>query len=275
MLSEMSLTHLPLAELLRDHPILQGTGDSLPREILECGLVQLYTPGEFLSREGDPAEHYWLLCAGSVRVFYTSPDGYEVTVKIFSAPAAWAEMEVLTHHCHIEDCVAVDRTTVVKIARPHLENLLDAHPRFMRNILYDTSARFLIAAQHERALAFAPVSERLANLLLAYVRMYGVPVEGGVGIRIKLSQGDLARGLGVNKRSITRTLTEWQAEGFLSKRGQNYVILDLPQLEARASRDLVGIDWVAGSRMNEGKGTAPRTKTRAPVAGTKRQARKG
>lgn len=245
-------------QAVASHPIFEGVSAEVRARVLLEGRIQTFEPGELLSREGEPANDYWVLCSGSVRVYYSSPDGVEVTVKIFGAPAAWAEMEVLTGHAHIEDCSAVDRSTVLRLKRQNFEALLEASPRFMRNVLTDTCARFLIAAQHERALAFLSVKQRLANVLLMYVRMYGVPVKGGVGIRVKLSQGELANDLGVTKRSIARTLTNWTKQGLLRKSGTQYVVENLEALNALATQDIVGIDWVAGSRLDEGRGVRAR-----------------
>ena len=78
---------------LESHPILRGCPEGTVARVVEVGTVQSFAPGELLSREGDPAD-YWLLCQGSVRVLYRSEAGVEVTVKLFGAPAAWAEMAV-------------------------------------------------------------------------------------------------------------------------------------------------------------------------------------
>ena len=182
-----------LRTALDSHPILAGLSSSALDDVWQSGVVEHFEPGAALSREGDPARHYWLLLSGSVKVSYLSPDGFEVTVKLFGAPAAWAEMQVLTGKPHIEDCVAVDVSTSLKVPRAAFERLLEAWPRFMKNVLYDTCARFFISAQHERALAFLPVERRLANLLFAHVRMYGIPVEGGVDIEL-LFTADIVAG---------------------------------------------------------------------------------
>lgn len=236
------------------HPLLVGIDEEGRAAVRAAGIVATYAPGEWLSREGDEAAHYWLLLGGSVKVSYTSPDGFEVIVKVFHAPAAWAEMEVLTGQPHIENCIAVDKATCLKLPRVAFERVLDEHPRFMKNVLYDTCARFFIAAQNERALAFLPVSQRLANLLLVYLRLYGVPVEGGTAIRVKLTQSDLAAGLGAAKKSVTRTLAEWKEQGIVEQRGNTLVVTDVAALEQRSASDIIGVDWIAGRRVDEGRG---------------------
>jgi CRP-like cAMP-binding protein len=84
---------------------------------------------------------------------------------------------------------------------------------------------------------------------LSYVRLYGVPTEGGILLRVKLSHDDLANGLGAAKKSVTRAFSDWQSDKLVEKRGTHYVVLDVDGLAARAPAGMVGLDWVAGSRL--------------------------
>ncbi|MBI1945738.1 MAG: Crp/Fnr family transcriptional regulator [Deltaproteobacteria bacterium] len=230
---------------LAAHPLLAGCSQGFVDQVLARARVQTFAAGETLSREGDAAD-YWFLCVGSTRVFYRSPLGNEVTVKLFSAPAAWAEMEVLTHRPHMEDCAAVDRVVAVRVPARQFVLLLDAEPRFCRNVLEDCAARFYIAAQSEKKLAFASVEERIAHLLLSYLRLFGVPVDGGTHIRVKLSHTDIANGIGAAQKSVTRTLTTWQKAGWISKRGTSYVVHALDKIEGAVLHPVPGIDFIAG-----------------------------
>lgn len=251
---------LRLRSLFGAHPILQGVPAGAVDALFARAVTKTYAPGETLTREGDKAWAYWFLVAGNVRVFYTSPEGLEVTVKLFAAPAAWAEMQVLHDWVHTEDCVAVSAVTCLCLPKAAFEELLEAWPRFMKNVLLDAGARFLIAAQHERALAFLTVPSRLAYLLLSYVRLHGVPDARGTKIGIRLSQEELANGLGVARKSVVRAFKEWTDEGILDKVGAHYVVTDLERLADLAPSDVIGIDWVAGGRLADGVG--PKTRTR-------------
>lgn len=244
--------------LLRNHPILHGVDDVGIDAIVRAGIVKRYRAGDVLTREGDKAWAYWFLVDGHTRVFYTSPEGLTVTVKLFSAPAAWAEMQVLHDWVHTEHCVAEDDVTCVCLPKVDFERLLEAHPRFMKNVLVDAGARFLITAQHERALAFLKVPQRLAYLLLSYVRLHGESADDGVLIRHRLSQEELANGLGVARKSVVRAFTDWVDAGVLKKRGSYYVVADIERLREHAPDDVLGIDWVAGGRLADGVGAARR-----------------
>lgn len=247
-----------VSSALKRHPLCRGMSVRERDALLLLGEIRRCAAGETMLREGDAPDFFWLLCRGSARIFYRSSEGFEVTVKIFRAPAGFAELEVLTGQPHVENVAAVDRCTVLCLPREAFLRLLDDSPAFTKNLLHDTAARFLIAAQNERALAFLSAPQRLAHLLLAYVRVYGVPVEGGIGLRIKLTQDELANGLGATRRTIARTLADWQKQGLLSRRSPSYVIHHPERLLALASDELIGVDWVSGSGVQEGRGAAPR-----------------
>ncbi len=238
---------------VRAHPLVAKLDVAVVDAIIAAGIYARFKPGEHLSREGDEVRFYWMLLEGTVRVYYRSASGIEVTVKIFAAPAAWAEMQILTQHTHTEDAVCVEPVWCMCVPSSSFQRLLDAHPSFMRHVLEDTSARFLIAAQNERALAFLTVPERLAHVLLSYVRVYGedVVVDGGAGVFIatRLSHEQLAADLGVVKKSVTRTLSQWTDEGIIEKSGQSYVVRKLPALIERSPKGLIGVDWSTGTEV--------------------------
>ena len=95
-------------------------------------------------------------------------------------------------------------------------------------------------------MAFGAVSARLAHLLMSYLRMFGVPVDGGCMIRISRSQADLAADLGIALKSVSRAFAQLVRDGVLEKRGTHLVVTRPDLLESMAP--LPGIDWVSGRR---------------------------
>lgn len=236
-------------QCLSRHPLLEGIGDAGIADVLRHSVEQTFAPGEFLAREGELANFYWILCTGSARVFHTSADGCEVTANLIGAPAGYGELEVLHHRAYLQSCMAIEMVAALAMPLATFLRLLEEHPSFMKNVLLDTSGRFLIAAQQARALAFLSVPERLVHLLLSYARLYGEPVDDGVLLRTRLSQEQLANGLGVARKSVVRAFQQWTRAGIIQRRGHNYVVRDLQALAEQAPPDAVGVDWVAGRRL--------------------------
>jgi CRP-like cAMP-binding protein len=235
---------------LLGHPVFAGVPRASAEAVLKSGALRTFNPGEHVAREGDRAEHYALLASGSLRVFYSSRDGAEVTVQLYGAPAAWGEIQLLHDQRCTENIVAIDRARVLLVPKAQFLELMREEPAFMMNVLRDASARLLLATRHERATALLGVQERVTDLLLSYVRMYGVPVDGGTMIRIPLSQGDLAQGLGVALKSVSRAFAELITDGVIEKRGPRWVVKSLEALRAKTDGLSSGIDWVAGRRLD-------------------------
>jgi CRP-like cAMP-binding protein len=234
----------PPEPLVARHPVFAGVPYACVDRLLLAGVMTTYEPGEHIAREGDVADQYCLLAKGSVRAYFTSRDGLEMTSRLYGAPAAWGEIELLHDQRCMESCVAVDRARVFKVPKGEFLELIHAYPALMMNVLRDASARLLLSTQHERATALLSVRERVMDLMLSYVRLYGVPTEGGTMIRIPLSQGDIAQGLGIALKSVSRVFGELSAAGVLERKGARYIVRNVAALQAPGQSH--GVDWIAG-----------------------------
>jgi len=242
---------ITLEELV--NPLLNGVDRRIKELLLSKGQTRRFAPGDFVLQEEEPSRAYFLLHRGSVRVFYRAPTGLEVVVKLFRSPAAFGEMECLVGIPYLETVQAVEKTTLLEIPRADFLDALGASPALTRNLLEDVAARLCISAQHERSLAFHPVETRLANLLSTYVDFYGLPVADGIKIRIPLTQDDLANGLGVARRSVTRTLARWADEGMILKQGRHFVVVDPAKLSRVTDPTLLRIGYRIGMPLRKGE----------------------
>ena len=81
---------------------------------------------------------------------------------------------------------------------------------------------------------------------------------GSVTPRHRLSQDELANGLGVARKGVMRAFADWIDAGVLTKRGAYYVVVNMERRRDEAPQDVLGIDWVAGGRLAEGVGAGRR-----------------
>jgi CRP/FNR family cyclic AMP-dependent transcriptional regulator len=108
----------------------------------------------------------------------------------------------------VKTTIAAGDTTVVKLLRSDLLQLLDRQPELYRHFISVFCLRLRQAGKIFEEQAFLPVSVRLAKLLL---RLHKVRSE----YAIKLSQEDLAASLGVTRQSISRVLKSWEKEALI------------------------------------------------------------
>jgi len=233
---------------LEGHPVFAHVPPAVRQALVEAGVAERPADGEVVLAEGD-APAFFVLTAGSVKVLYRNEDGLELVVKLLEAPAVFGEMECIAGIGHLESVEAVERVRLLRVpAQAFLAAVRDSHA-LCANLLSDVAKRLCIAAQNERALAFHPVESRLAQLLLTYLDLYGLPCEGGHMIRIPLTQEGLAQALGINRRSVTRALQRWSAEGLLDKRDGRYVITRREGLERVTDPHLLRIGYRSGAKL--------------------------
>jgi CRP-like cAMP-binding protein len=84
-----------LKERLLENEIFAALDDEVLDELLRATEVEKFHPGQRILLEGEPSEHLFSLLSGVVGVFYSSPEGADVLVKIFSPPAVLGEMEIV------------------------------------------------------------------------------------------------------------------------------------------------------------------------------------
>lgn len=238
-----------MSDLLEAHPVFRGVDAATRARLVQDALPLTPADGAAVLVEGEADTAFFVLTAGSVKVLYRSEDGLEVVVKLLEAPAVFGEMECIAGIPFLETVEAVERVRLLRIPKNSLLAALEASHALCARMLTDVAQRLCIAAQNERALAFHPVESRLAQLVLTYLDLYGLPTEGGRLIRIPLTQDGLAQALGVNRRSVTRALQKWSAEGWLEKRDGRYVVCDAEALLRITDPRLLRIAFSSGGAL--------------------------
>lgn len=232
----------PAAELARCS-LFAGLARCELEAVARLATERVYEANHVVLVQGRPAEHVYVLLSGVVRVLISDHQGGEVTVKIFTGPAVFGEMEALTGTTWIESVEVMRRARLLVFPVAAFEQVLDQWPLVCKRLLRDVCLRFRTSAKNQAHIAFDSVERRLAALVFSYVRVFGVPVAGGVQIMTRLlTQDMLARGVGATRKSIQRTFLEWHRSGLLSKQGQHYLVHDLDKLSELAGEDPPKID---------------------------------
>jgi CRP/FNR family cyclic AMP-dependent transcriptional regulator len=68
-----------LERLLAEHPLFKGLDDQYIKLMVGCASNVRYNQGDFISRDGDQADHFYLVRAGAVALDVYSPAKGEIT----------------------------------------------------------------------------------------------------------------------------------------------------------------------------------------------------
>lgn len=83
------------ADALRDKSVFFGLADEQLEMIAACSRRQVFVPGEFLFREGDPGDALFIVERGRVELYRTRPNGERVVFATVKDGALLGEMSLV------------------------------------------------------------------------------------------------------------------------------------------------------------------------------------
>jgi CRP-like cAMP-binding protein len=232
------------SEAMAQHPLVMCLpAAQRDRELAGCER-RTVTHDTILFKDGEPAQHVFFLLTGAVRVYYTRPDGSELTGTMIAAPSFFGEAEAITGIPFIETVSAIGSVEILVVPIAEFTRLLQTYPRFGYEVVRDLAARFAAAIYHQKSLAFDPVTIRLANFLLDHLEWSADRFDAA---HVTLTQEEMALAIGASRRSITKDLSMWKEHGILQKGPRGYRVLKLEALAGYADPRRVSVHHQARS----------------------------
>jgi CRP/FNR family transcriptional regulator len=196
-------------------------------------VVTEVSAGQCFIGEGEPANSFFNVTAGTAKLFKLLPDGRR---QITGFVAAGHFLGLAVSDTYAFGAEAIERLRYCRFPRARLRTLLDDFP-LMEKRLLEVAANELVAAQEQMLLLGRKTArERLASFLLLQSRQ-GMPC-GHLRQRFRLpmTRSDIADYLGLTIETVSRTLTRLRAEGLITIMSQSEL----------AIRDPVALEGLAG-----------------------------
>ncbi len=227
----------PLLTTLEDVPLFQGlTGDALAAIVGEA-VRREARAGEVFFREGDPADAFFVVVAGSVKLAQVSPAGHVVVLRLVGAGAAFGGAAAFGEAEYPVTAEAASDATVLEWTGTAMAALMERHPRFALNLLRFIAARLRDLQVQFRQLATERVERRVAHALLRLVQHAGRRVEAGVLIDLPLTREDVAQMTGTTLYTVSRILSGWESAGILDS-GRHRIIVRKPHALVAIAEEL-------------------------------------
>ena len=113
-----------LAQHLRSVPILAGLEEQFIKQLKERVELLNFDAGQKIVRQGDPADAFYLIRVGCVKVGQERPGG-EMILSYLSRGEYFGEMGLLKGGKRTASCTALDHVEVVKIKKGDFDFMLD------------------------------------------------------------------------------------------------------------------------------------------------------
>lgn len=180
--------------------------------------------GTLFFREGEPANSFFVLERGSVKLTQLTPEGHQVVMRILGPGDAFGGVAAFGGAVYPVGAEAVTDSAALEWPGPVMAMLMERHPRLAINAVRFVAERLYQLQVQYRQLATERVERRIARALLRLVEQAGRRIESGVLIDLPLSRDDIAQMTGTTLYTVSRTISRFESEGLLEAGRQRMVI---------------------------------------------------
>ncbi len=219
------------ASVLTRVPLFSDLSDAELKFLSDRAVTKRYTAGELIFSEGDPCSGLYVIDAGEVRIFKTSPGGREQVLTVEHAGNSVAELPIFDGGTYPASASAATDCALLFISRSDFRALCLEHPEVALKVLRMVGLRLRRLVNIIEELSFTTVRHRLAALLLRFAREAGIR-SGRAEFKLSASNQELASQIGTVRELVSRNLSRFQAEGLIHMDGKTITIFDLAKLEA-------------------------------------------
>jgi len=202
-------------DALRKNDLFEGLPSNHLDSIVQSGQTSRFAAGDFLFHQGDHARYMYLLLEGRLKLVQYTREGQPVIVRYIGPGETFAIVAVLRDAKYPVAAEIVQDTTVMYWTRTMMKQLMGEYPGLERNALRVMADRIQEFQDRIRELSTERVERRIARALLRLTRQAGRKVQEGVYIDLPLSRQDLAEMAGTSLYTVSRTLSQWEAEGIV------------------------------------------------------------
>jgi CRP/FNR family cyclic AMP-dependent transcriptional regulator len=201
------------------------------RFLAQRAVRRQYSAGEVVYGEGEPCSGLYVVEAGHIRIFKSSPSGREQVLSIDGPGSSIAEIPVFDGGDYPASGAAVEAATLLFVSKQDFQALCLAHPQVPLKVLRVVGARLRRLVGIIEELSFTTVRHRLASYLLRLAQDSGQRTAAGVEVALPITNQELAAQIGTVRELVSRNLSRLQAEGMLKIEGRNILISNLKALE--------------------------------------------
>ena len=194
---------------LRSSTLFSGVSQEILQEIVGNIPPRRYDKGQIIFQQGEPADHFYVILGGWVKLYRQHSSGEETVLHIFKGGDSFAEAAMFGGYRYPATAEAVEETRLQSINCNHFKKLLGENPDIAMSMLAAT-------AVHLKSLVIEIEQVKGRNSLqrLAFFLIDLCPTDSlATTIELPYEKALVASRLGIRPESLSRLLNKLQGYG--------------------------------------------------------------
>jgi CRP/FNR family transcriptional regulator, dissimilatory nitrate respiration regulator len=206
-------------------PFLRGMGHGALARLMSAMTVVTFPARSFVMREGDPADAFYCVLNGYVRLFRLSREGREADIMVCAPSDTFAECLVFGGETYRFHAQAAENATLARFDMQTVRALSQQEPEIARALIAALSGHLHGAMDCIANDRLFTAPQRVANYILSRC-----PIDGGPAtIRLPYQKNLLAGMLGLAPEALSRAFSSLRRSG-VTVRGRMIQIGDVQAL---------------------------------------------
>jgi CRP-like cAMP-binding protein len=195
-----------------------------PLAYLPCSTIVAYSKGTAIYTQDQPAQKFYLVISGKVRVSRVSDDGRTMLVDIYQPDEFFGESAFLNLTQRAEQATAMEETRVMVWGSGQIEEIMEKRPRLalaMVQVLGQRSTDFM---QRIESFSTDDIGRRLSQTLIRFADRMGEKQDDGSIKMMAMTHETLAQYVGTSREIVTQYMNRLRRNGFVKYTRKSIVL---------------------------------------------------
>ncbi len=202
-----------------------------PQEAMDK-FSKAFRPGEVIFKQGDTAEHMFIIQSGKVEIYVSTPQG-DKSFAVLGPGEFFGEMAIIDKGTRSAAARAVDDTRVIMLDEKTFDVHVQSNPTIVRKILKNMSIRLRETNAQVQNLLIKDINRRVANRILVLCHQRGVKGPQGIKMDFPFGEKELAKDVGLSEDlpKVREVLAKIQQAKIIDQSSGNIVVMSVENLE--------------------------------------------
>lgn len=230
------LKQAALLNALRSCQMFAELGAEDLAAVANLTIVKPVGKGEYVFREGEPSNGFYVVQTGAINVHRVNAIGKEQVIHIFRPGESFAEATLATDAGFPADARALENSQILLIQKAGFVALVRRQPELALRMLGAMSLHLRVLVKQLEDLTLKDVETRLAHWLVRRCpdRNSGQPIT----IELSVTKRVLAAELGTVSETLSRTLAKFREQELVRVEDKRLTVLSPARLNAMLRRNL-------------------------------------
>ena len=224
-------------QIVRATPLFGAMPQDVAQSVIGNNAARTLEKGNLLFQQGEPADAFFVILDGWVKLFRVTPEGTETVVSVFRRGETFAEAAIFLGGRYPVSAEAVTASRLVAINGEVLRRRIIERPQLALSMLASASYHLKALVEQIEQIKSLTAPQRIADFL---VRLAPAS-EGACTIELPYEKALIANRLGMKPESLSRALAKLRPLGVSVDR-EHVAIADVRLIARFAEATDIGED---------------------------------